>query len=67
MGVTFKENCPDIRNTKVVKIYNKLSEYTNNITVVDGYCNKQFAKDELGVDVVEKIPNKKLTKSLSKF
>lgn len=59
MGVTFKENCPDIRNTKVVKIYNKLSEYTNNITVVDGYCNKQFAKDELGVDVVEKIPNKK--------
>lgn len=59
MGVTFKENCPDIRNTKVVKIYNKLSEYTNNITVVDGYCNKQFAKDELGVDIVEKIPNKK--------
>lgn len=59
MGVTFKENCPDIRNTKVVKIYDKLSEYTNNITVVDGYCNKQFAKDELGVDVVEKIPNKK--------
>ena len=59
MGITFKENCPDIRNTKVVKIYKKLAEYTSNITVVDNYCNKQFTKEELGIDVVEKIPNKK--------
>lgn len=59
MGITFKENCPDIRNTKVVKIYKKLAEYTSNITVVDCYCNKQFTKEELGIDVVEKIPNKK--------
>ena len=35
LGITFKENCPDIRNTKVVDIYHTLTEYTNNITVYD--------------------------------
>ena len=35
LGVTFKENCPDIRNTKIVDIYNTLLEYTHNITVFD--------------------------------
>ena len=34
LGITFKENCPDIRNTKVVDIYTTLQEYTNNITVL---------------------------------
>lgn len=35
LGITFKENCPDVRNTKVVDIYHTLSEYTNNIDVYD--------------------------------
>lgn len=35
LGITFKENCPDIRNTKVVDIYTTLHEYTDNITVFD--------------------------------
>ena len=35
LGVTFKENCPDIRNTKIVDIYHTLQEYTPNITVFD--------------------------------
>ena len=39
LGVTFKENCPDIRNTKVVDIYHTLMEYTHNITVCDPCAN----------------------------
>ena len=39
LGITFKENCPDIRNTKVVDIYHTLMEYTNNITVYDPWAN----------------------------
>ena len=35
LGITFKENCPDIRNTKVVDIYHTLKEYTANMTVCD--------------------------------
>lgn len=39
LGVTFKENCSDIRNTKVVDIYNTLAEYTNDIIVYDKYAD----------------------------
>lgn len=35
LGFTFKENCPDVRNTKIVDIYHTLQEYTRNITVYD--------------------------------
>jgi UDP-N-acetyl-D-galactosamine dehydrogenase len=51
LGVTFKENCPDIRNTKVVDIYNTLKEYTNNITVYDPWANPEKVKEEYGIDV----------------
>ena len=59
MGITFKENCPDIRNTKVLNICNRFLEYTSDITVVDCCCDVQRAKNELGVNVTNKIPNKK--------
>lgn len=39
LGITFKENCPDIRNTKVVDIYHTLAEYTGNITVYDPWAD----------------------------
>lgn len=47
LGITFKENCPDIRNTKVVDIYHTLQEYTSNIVVYDpwadaGRVNKEY-------------------------
>lgn len=52
LGVTFKENCPDIRNTKVVDIYSTLREYTPNIDVVDPWANPQAVKHEYGIDVL---------------
>lgn len=51
LGFTFKENCPDIRNTKVVDIYNALKAYTPNITVYDPWVSKESAKHEYGVEV----------------
>lgn len=52
LGVTFKENCPDIRNTKIVDIYHTLKEYTDNITVYDPWANPAAVKHEYGIDVV---------------
>ncbi len=40
MGLTFKENCPDLRNTKVVDIVTELKEYNINVDVVDPWCSK---------------------------
>ncbi|MDE5812942.1 MAG: nucleotide sugar dehydrogenase, partial [Muribaculaceae bacterium] len=39
LGITFKENCPDVRNTKVTSIYNTLKEYTSDITVIDHWAD----------------------------
>ena len=56
LGITFKENCPDIRNTKVVDIYTTLHEYTDNITVFDPHANVEAVKHEYGVTVVNMLP-----------
>lgn len=52
LGVTFKENCPDIRNTKVVDIYSTLTEYTSNINVYDPWANAERVKAEYGIDIL---------------
>ena len=59
LGITFKENCPDIRNTKVVDIYNGLREYTQNITICDPLANKEAVKHEYQVDIIHEIPQEK--------
>ena len=59
LGITFKENCPDIRNTKVVDIYTTLKEYTNNITVYDPWANAGHVRHEYGLEVVNELPNVK--------
>ena len=51
LGITFKENCPDVRNTKVVDIYNTLTEYTSNITVYDPWANAETVKHEYNIDI----------------
>lgn len=58
LGITFKENCPDIRNTKVVDIYHTLQEYTNNITIFDPWANPDKVRAEYGVEVVNDAPKK---------
>lgn len=56
LGITFKENCPDIRNTKVVDIYHTLAEYTHNITIYDPWANPDKVCAEYGVEVVNDAP-----------
>lgn len=56
LGITFKENCPDIRNTKIVDIYATLSEYTNNITVYDPWVDPEMVEHEYGIKVVNTLP-----------
>ena len=49
LGFTFKENCPDVRNTKVIDIYHTLAEYTKNITIYDPWANADKVMHEYGV------------------
>lgn len=52
LGITFKENCPDIRNTKVVDIYSTLTEYTNNISVYDPWADSDRVKSAYGIELL---------------
>lgn len=57
LGITFKENCPDIRNTKIVDIYTTLKEYTSNITVYDPWADIKRVKHEYGIEIINRLPN----------
>ena len=56
LGFTFKENCPDTRNTKVIDIYHTLCEYTDDIVIYDPWVDAVQARHEYGVDVVNQLP-----------
>lgn len=56
LGFTFKENCPDVRNTKVIDIYKALKEYNINIVVYDPWANPAVAKREYGIDITNELP-----------
>lgn len=53
LGITFKENCPDIRNTKIIDIYHTLKEYTNNITVYDPWANAETVFREYKIELAK--------------
>lgn len=55
LGITFKENCPDVRNTKVVDIYTTLQEYTDNITVCDPWADRAKVEREYGISIVNSV------------
>jgi UDP-N-acetyl-D-galactosamine dehydrogenase len=57
LGITFKENCPDIRNSKVVDVYNELLEYNFPIEVYDPYANHEEVKKEFNIDMLKNLPN----------
>ncbi len=58
MGFAFKENCPDLRNTRVIDIYNELHSYHANVDVYDPWVSAQEAQAEYGIAVIEDLkPN----------
>lgn len=58
LGLTFKENIGDIRNTKVVDVYNELKEYGIDVYVHDPYVLKDEVKQAYGIDMIPGIENK---------
>jgi len=54
MGLTFKENCPDIRNTKIVDIISELKEYNINVDITDPWCSAEEVEHEYGLSLIEK-------------
>lgn len=59
MGLTFKENCPDLRNTKVVDIIDELREYNVNVDVVDPWCSSEEAEHEYGLSLISEVKTNK--------
>lgn len=59
LGITFKENCPDIRNTKIVDIYKTLSEYTSSVTICDPLADASRVQKEYGITIVYDMPLQK--------
>ncbi len=53
LGVTFKENCPDIRNTRVIDMIHELRTYHANVEVYDPWAHKDEAREELGLELVD--------------
>jgi UDP-N-acetyl-D-galactosamine dehydrogenase len=59
MGLTFKENCPDLRNTRVVDIVSELNEYNMNVDILDPWCSNEGAQNEYGLSVIKQAQNDK--------
>lgn len=59
LGVTFKENCPDVRNTKIVDVVKALNEYSINVTIYDPWANPEEVKHEYGIESLNQIPDHK--------
>jgi UDP-N-acetyl-D-galactosamine dehydrogenase len=57
LGFTFKENCPDVRNTKVIDIIKTLEDYNANVTIYDPWANPAIAKHEYGVELQNELPD----------
>jgi len=55
MGITFKENCPDIRNSKVIDIYRELEEFGLDVDVYDPHASVEEVKREFNIDIISKI------------
>lgn len=57
LGLTFKEDCPDLRNSKVVDIVEGLKSYGMNVTIFDPVAQKEEAKREYGLEILNKLEN----------
>lgn len=58
LGITFKENCPDVRNTKVVDVIKALKDYGMKVSIYDPWADPKEVKHEYGLEVINTTPNK---------
>jgi len=60
LGITFKENCPDIRNTKIIDVYKELCDFEINVDIYDPLANAEEVKMVFGIDLIKNLdPEKK--------
>ena len=59
LGITFKENCPDVRNSKAIDVVKRFNEFECNVTVLDPWADKSEVKKEYDLDIINKIPGDK--------
>ena len=59
MGITFKENCPDLRNSKIFNLIEKLKEFKCNIDVFDPWVNKEQANQQYDIDLIDEPSKQK--------
>lgn len=59
LGITFKENCPDVRNTKAVDVINNLKSYGTDVTVFDPWASPEEVVHEYGMDITNTLPKEK--------
>ena len=57
LGITFKENCPDVRNTKAVDVINELKSYGTDLTIYDPWANPEEVKHEYDLETVKELPS----------
>jgi UDP-N-acetyl-D-galactosamine dehydrogenase len=55
LGITFKEDCPDIRNSKVIDIVKELQQFSINVDVFDPHANEHEVVEEYGITLIDKI------------
>lgn len=58
LGITFKENCPDVRNTKIIDVIKALEEYSIKITIYDPWANPEEVRYEYDMVTTKSLPNK---------
>jgi UDP-N-acetyl-D-galactosamine dehydrogenase len=58
MGLAFKENCPDIRNTRVIDIIRELKNYNADVDIYDPWVDPEEASHEYGVTTLKDVPSK---------
>ncbi|MFC4817395.1 nucleotide sugar dehydrogenase [Flavobacterium sp. GCM10023249] len=59
LGIAFKENCPDVRNTKIVDVIHSLKEYGLKVAIFDPWANPEEVKHEYDLDILTTLPEKK--------
>lgn len=59
LGITFKENCPDVRNTKIVDVIAALEDYGTSVSIYDPWANAEEVKHEYGIESASQIPTEK--------
>ena len=59
LGITFKENCPDIRNTKAIDVFNELNSYNVKVDVFDPWASKKEVMQEYNINITNELPEKR--------